>query len=117
MPLLTISNAMQGNITFTSQLLDFLRNWNDVPAAVVAWFLFVVVVALSVTIVKKHLNYEWWHSAHLLAYLAILLAFGHQFEIGGDFTANTVFAGYWYGLYAFVGINLIGYRMIKPVFL
>ena len=115
--LLTISNAMQGNVTFTSQLLDFFRNWDDVPAAIAAWFLFVVVVALSVTIIKKHLNYEWWHTAHLLAYLAILLAFGHQFEIGGDFTTNMFFAGYWYGLYAFVGINLIGYRVIKPVFL
>ena len=116
-PLLTIYNAMQGNVTFMSQLLDFLRNWDDVPAAVAGWFLFVVVVAVSVTMVKKHLNYEGWHTAHLLAYLAILLAFGHQFEIGGDFTANTVFADYWYGLYAFVGINLIEYRMIKPVFL
>jgi predicted ferric reductase len=116
-PLLTISNAMQENTTFTNQMLDFLRNWDDVPAAFAAWLLFFAVVALSITIVKKHLNYEWWHSAHLLAYLAIFLAFGHQFEIGGDFTANTLFAGYWYGLYALVGINLIGYRVIKPLFL
>jgi len=63
------------------------------------------------------LNYEWWHSVHLLAYLAIVLAFGHQFEVGGDFTANTVFAGYWYGLYAFVGTSLIGYRVINPLVL
>lgn len=62
-------------------------------------------------------NFEKWYYAHLSVYIAIILAFGHQLELGGDFAESKIFTWYWYLLYAFVALMLAIYRFGKPLWL
>ena len=67
--------------------------------------------------VLKKWNFEKWYYAHLSVYIAIILAFGHQLELGGDFAESKIFTWYWYLLYAFVALMLAIYRFGKPLWL
>ncbi len=109
-PLLLIFGyaARTGN-DWWNQFLDF-QNWQNVLAATVAAGLFFVVVLASAMVVGKKLKYETWYFIHLIAYLAILLAFGHQLAVGRDLQDKN-FVAYWYGLYAFVLLNFLYYRV------
>jgi len=99
-----------------AQLKQFIFVFEDTLSAIVASILLIGIVLLSIAIVRKRLKYEWWYFTHLFTYFAILLAFGHQIELGTSLQ-NSAFQGYWYFLYAFVFGNLIGYRFIRPAFL
>ena len=83
-------------------------------AAMLAAGLLITIALFSVAVIRRKLAYETWYFIHVTAYVAIALAMGHQVESGGDFTANTAFAWYWYALYAFVAANLLGYRLGRP---
>ncbi len=98
------------------QLYQFIFVFEDTLSAIVALVLLISIVILSIAIVRKRLKYEWWYFTHLFTYFAILLAFGHQIELGSSLQ-NEAFQGYWYFLYAFVFGNLVGYRFVRPVYL
>ncbi|MEK7139569.1 MAG: ferric reductase-like transmembrane domain-containing protein, partial [Patescibacteria group bacterium] len=84
--------------------------------AVLAVAIFILIVAVSVVIIKRHLRYETWYAIHFLTYLAILLAFGHQLELGQDFQNSIWFSGYWILLYVLVGAHVAVYRVIMPLY-
>ncbi len=98
--------------TFT----DLLANYEDVLEALIAVLIFISIVGLSVYIVRKRLKYEMWYFIHLLTYLAIVLAWGHQLKVGGDFFKNRLFIYYWYGLYILVFGHLLFFRFVRPAF-
>ncbi|HEX7259361.1 MAG TPA: hypothetical protein VF272_00315, partial [Candidatus Saccharimonadia bacterium] len=63
---------------------------------------------------RRRLRYEWWYGIHLMVYAAILLGFGHQLKIGGDFIGHDWFIGYWYFLYI-LAFSLLGwFRFGRP---
>ena len=105
-----LSYSMAGKISLWSQIVEFVTQYEDMLQAIIAVGLFVTVVCTSVYIARKHLRYETWYFVHLLTYLAVLLAYGHQLELGGDFVGNTLFTLYWYFLYAIVFGSLFFFR-------
>lgn len=114
--LLTLGYARGNEISLSAQFINFLIDWNDVINASVGLILFIILIILSIAIVRKHWRYETWHFAHLLMYLAILLAWGHQTEVGGDFINSQTWSGYWFILnFGVIGI-LLTYRFIKPFY-
>ncbi|RJP60091.1 MAG: hypothetical protein C4541_04805 [Candidatus Auribacter fodinae] len=112
---LSIGYGQRDFISFSEQFTEFL-SWEGVAAAAGALALFVAVIMLSITVVKRKMNYEIWYYIHLTTYCAILLAFEHQLETGSDFTSNTLFKNYWYALYGFVFLNLIFFRFSRPLY-
>lgn len=114
--LLVTSYAMTNEVGLIEQYLDFFTNYRDVWMASIAVVLFTGIVFLSISIARKRLKYESWYFVHLLTYLAVLLAFGHQLKIGGDFLMNKTFAYYWWALYIFVFGNVLIFRFMKPVY-
>jgi predicted ferric reductase len=98
-----------------AQYVTFITSFEDVSKAALATGMFVAVVFFSIYIVRRKLRYETWYFIHLLTYLAILLAFGHQLQVGSDFTPKSAFSYYWYGLYAFVLGSHALFRFIVPV--
>ncbi len=114
--LITLAYGFRDKINVIDQFLDFFFNYPDVMLAAIAVVLFVVVVFLSIGMVRKKLKYELWYYIHLLTYLAVLLAFGHQLKIGNDFLGNVSFTYYWWGLYIFVFANQLVFRFVKPVY-
>ncbi|MDP2586167.1 MAG: ferredoxin reductase family protein [Candidatus Komeilibacteria bacterium] len=113
--LLIIAYGGLNNLGFFSQIMDFIRHYPDVWQAVIAVLIFVTIVTLSVSFIRKHLKYEKWYFLHLLTYVAILMAFGHQLKLGGDFH-NNLFVFYWYALYFLAFGQLIWYRFLTPLY-
>ena len=111
----TVGYAMTGRIDVVTQLVDFALHYDGLLAAMVALVLLVAVTLLSVAIVKRHMAYETWYFVHLYAYLAVLLAFGHELATGSDFIGAPVFVWYWWALYAAVGAILLYYRVVAPL--
>ncbi len=113
--LITYGHSMQAGVSYFAQMKDFFFNWEDVFAAAIGLLIIFVALFFSVLVLKKMIKYEVWYYVHLAFYIALALAFGHQFEVGTDFTSNKMFADYWYALYAFTFANLIYYRIIRPI--
>lgn len=113
--LITFGHSMQAGTGYFAQLKDFFFNWEDVFAAAIGISLIIPAIVLSVLVLKKMVKYEIWYYVHLTFYIAVALVFGHQFEVGSDFTSNKIFADYWYALYAFTFANLIYYRILRPI--
>ncbi|MDA3803013.1 MAG: ferric reductase-like transmembrane domain-containing protein [Patescibacteria group bacterium] len=113
---LLIGYGMINGLSLWQQFIDFIFNWEELFPATIALFLFVVVVITSISIAKKRLKYELWYYVHLASYLAIILAYGHQLELGFDLRVNTLFAVYWVLLYLFVGTNFIIYRFLYQIY-
>jgi predicted ferric reductase len=116
--LLLAGHAAQAGVSITAQLLDFVRSWDDVGAALAALLMMLAALAFSAVVLLRRLRYEVWYATHLTLYLAVALAFGHQLTVGSDFTMGVGwFKGYWIALYCFVLINLLWHRVGRLVFL
>ncbi len=113
--LLTLGHAAQAGTGAAAQWLDFVRQWEDLPAAIIGLGIVAAASAVSVAVLVRRLRYEIWYATHLSLYLALVLAFGHQLAVGSDFTENRWFAWYWIALHVFVFGNLLAYRLVRPL--
>jgi predicted ferric reductase len=101
---------------FIPQYFDIVTNYEEAFKAGLAFWILMGIVSLSVPAVRKRLKYEVWYGAHLFVYVAVLLAFGHQLELGQDFAASDIFRMYWWALYAFVFGNWAYFRAGMPAY-
>ena len=113
----TLGYAAADQAGFWNQLLTLLRTFENVLPAALAVIIFLAVIITSIIIIRENWNFELFYFIHLSVYLAILIAFNHQFELGGDFIGNPVFRAYWAVLYTTVFGLLICYRLIRPAWL
>ncbi|MDO8515975.1 MAG: ferredoxin reductase family protein [bacterium] len=117
-PTLIITSYALGNgVGFFSQFVDLILNYDDVLKAFLAVIVFITIIFFSISIGRKKLKYESWYYIHLGTYLAVLLAWGHQLELGNDFAHTPAFVYFWYGLYAVVLGNFVLWRFLKPLLL
>src|ERR1700758_4243655 len=79
-----------------------LTTYPDVLMATVAWFLLLGVGAVSARAVRRRMSYESWYYLPFYTYLAIALAFSHQFAVGAAFTGSLVARFWWSALYLVV---------------
>jgi ferredoxin-NADP reductase/DMSO/TMAO reductase YedYZ heme-binding membrane subunit len=100
--------------TVTSETATLLTTYPDVLMATVAWFLLLGVAAFSARAARSRLSYETWYYAHLYTYMAIALAFSHQFADGASFTASLDARAAWSALYVTVAAAIVWYRFITP---
>jgi ferredoxin-NADP reductase len=63
---------------------------------------------------RKRMRYETWYYLHFYTYLAVALAFSHQFATGADFRHNLAARAAWTGMYAAVGAAILWYRFVTP---
>lgn len=115
--LLGLAYARMGQIGFWQEIGQMVTSSDDLFQALVSVIIFCAIVFLSIYIVRKHLKYEMWYYVHLLTYAAVILAFGHQLELGSDFEENQIFTAYWYALYFVVFANLMYSRFVVPLVL
>jgi predicted ferric reductase len=107
--------AVTAHESVTSESAALLTQYPDVLMATVAWFILLGVAAFSARAARRRLSYETWYYAHLYTYLAIALAFSHQFALGPQFAANTAARVAWSALYATVGGLILWYRVLTPL--
>ena len=107
--------AVTGQKNVISETATLLTTFPDVLMAAVAWLLLLMVAAISVRAARRRVAYETWYYAHLYTYLAIALAFSHQFADGGAFAESLQARIAWSSLYAVIGALLAWYRVIIPL--
>jgi predicted ferric reductase len=104
--------AHTGVIHQTSTLL---LSYPDVLMATVGGLLFVGVGIVSARAARRRMKYETWYYLHFYTYLAIALAFSHQFATGADFMTNRSARVVWSAMYLTVGAAILWYRFAVPV--
>jgi predicted ferric reductase len=97
------------------QAVSFLTSYTDVLYATVAWFLLLVIAAISARAVRRRVSYESWYYVHLLTYASIALAFSHQFAQGPSFVASLPARVAWSLMYAIVGGLIVWFRFVTPL--
>lgn len=107
--------AVTAHTGLVTQTAGLLTSYPDVLMATVSLGLLVGVGVASARAARRRLNYETWHYIHLYTYLAIALAFSHQFATGADFRFNTAARWLWSGLYVLVAGLLLWYRLLVPI--
>jgi ferredoxin-NADP reductase len=102
-------------VNIASESVTMLTSYADILMATAAWLLLLGVAAFSIRAARRRIAYETWYYAHLYTYLAIALAFSHQFAQGPAFDANLAARVVWSVLYALVGALVLWYRIITPL--
>ena len=104
-------NAHTNPITESGALITA---YPDVLMATVAWVLLLGVAYVSARAVRRRLRYETWYYLHFYTYLAIALAFSHQFADGAAFVTDITARFWWSSLYAVVAALVLWYRIVVP---
>jgi predicted ferric reductase len=107
--------AVTDHQSLVGQTGSLITRYPDVLMATVALGLLVMVGVVSARAARRRLSYETWHFVHLYTYLAIALAFSHQFSTGADFISNRPARVWWSAMYVIVGATLLYFRVIRPV--
>jgi predicted ferric reductase len=107
--------ATLGHESLTTTTVNELTEYPDILMATVAWGLLLMVAVISLRAARRRMAYETWYYAHLYTYLAIALAFSHQFADGGAFAGSFQARVAWSAFYAVVGALLLWYRVIIPI--
>jgi ferredoxin-NADP reductase len=91
-----------------------LTQYPDVLMATIAGFLLLGIGIVSMRAARRRLRYETWYYLHFYTYLAIALAFSHQFADGAQFMTNTAARLVWGTMYAAVAAAITWYRFVTP---
>ena len=111
---ITWGYAVTAHTNPASETATLLTTYPDVLMATVAWFLLLGIALVSARAVRRKMSYETWYYLHLYTYLAIALAFSHQFAVGVAFTGNLAARFWWSALYLLVAALVIWYRVVVP---
>jgi ferredoxin-NADP reductase len=107
--------AVAAHTSVVAETTTLWTSYPDVLAATVAGLLLVGVGISSARAARRRLRYETWYYLHFYTYLAVALAFSHQFATGAEFMGDRAARVAWGGLYAAVAAALVWYRFVTPV--
>jgi predicted ferric reductase len=113
--LITWGYAVTAHTNVVSQTKTLLTSYPDVLAASVAGLLLVGVGVSSARAARKKLRYETWYYLHFYTYLAVALAFSHQFSTGAEFVSNKAARVTWAGMYIAVAAAIVWWRLATPL--
>lgn len=113
-PTLLASYAPVYGVQIPRVLPIILENFEDTSKALIAELIIFAIAASSLVVARRKLKYQWWYYIHLLTYVAIVFAFGHQVHNGRELLRVQWFNYYWYGLFI-ISFAMIGYyRFFMP---
>ena len=113
--LITWGYSVTAHESLTGETSTLLTSYPDVLMATVAGFLFLGIGLVSARAARRRVSYDTWYHLHLYTYLAIALAFSHQFADGASFISSLKARFVWSLLYASVAALLLWYRVISPL--
>jgi predicted ferric reductase len=112
--LITWGYAVTAHTTVTHQAWTLLDSYPDVLLATTAGLLLVMTGIASARAARTRVRYETWYYLHLYTYLAVALAFSHQFADGAQFMTDTAARVAWSALYIAVAAAITWYRFVTP---
>jgi predicted ferric reductase len=107
--------ATEAHTGVISETGTLLTQYPDVLMATVAGFLLLGIGIVSMRAARRRVRYETWYYLHLYTYLAIALAFSHQFADGAAFTTSLVARFWWSAMYLTVFLLVAWYRFAVPL--
>jgi predicted ferric reductase len=113
--LITWGYAVSAHTSVVRQTKTLLVSYPDVLMASVAGLLLLGVGITSARAARKRMRYETWYYLHFYTYLAVALAFSHQFATGAEFMNDKAARVLWGGMYATVAAAILWYRFVTPV--
>jgi predicted ferric reductase len=113
--LITWGYAVTARTSVTHQAWVLVDSYPDVLLATAAGLLLVATAIVSARAVRPKMRYETWYYLHFYTYLAVALAFSHQFADGAEFMTNTAARVAWSAMYIGVGAAIAWYRFVTPV--
>jgi ferredoxin-NADP reductase len=113
--LITAGYAVTAHVNVLSEVAILETTRPDVLMATVALGLLLGVGLVSARAVRARLSYETWYYLHFYTYLAIALAFSHQFADGATFAGSLTARLAWSALYLTVAVLVIWYRVVTPL--
>src|SRR4051812_6662298 len=113
--LITWGYAITAHTGVVDQAGTLLTSYPDVLMASVAGLLLVGVGVVSARAARRRMRYETWYYLHFYTYLAMALAFSHQFATGADFITDRTARVAWSVLYLAVAAAILWYRFAVPV--
>lgn len=109
-----IQYAMVANTDVIREFFSLLTI-GDLLLATLALVLMIAVVVTSLNFARKAITYEAWYLVHVFAYGAVMLAIPHQFSTGSDIAGKPIAMTYWITFYLFVLVNVVWYRIARPI--
>ena len=106
--------ALSAHAGLVSETATLLTSYPDVLMATVAYFLLLGVGITSLRAARGRLRYETWYYLHLYTYLAIALAFSHQFANGAAFVDDAIARFAWELPYIITAALIVWYRLLVP---
>lgn len=113
--LIILGYAWQSGTSPVAETGTVLLHYPDVLLSAVALALLVLVGVVSARAVRRKLPYETWYHVHLLVYVAIALAFAHEFAVGADFSASARNRLLWSGAHIAVALAVVVFRVLVPL--
>ena len=112
--LITWGYAVSAHEGLISEAGTLLLSYPDVLMATVAGLLFVGIGLVSARAARRRMSYDTWYYLHFYTYLAIGLAFSHQFADGAAFAGSLKARFAWSALYCAVAALVLWYRVVSP---
>jgi predicted ferric reductase len=113
--LITWGYAVTAHTNVVSQTKTLLTSYPDVLAATVAGLLLLGVGLVSMRAARRRMRYETWYYLHFYTYLAVALAFSHQFATGAEFINNQAARVAWAAMYIAAAAAIVWYRFVTPM--
>src|SRR3954469_24092294 len=107
--------AVTAHTDVVSQTKTLLVSYPDVLMATAGGLLLVGVGVVSIRAARSRVRYETWYYLHFYTYLAVGLAFSHQFATGAEFMDNLGARVVWGAMYAAVAAAILWYRFVLPI--
>jgi predicted ferric reductase len=113
--LLVVGYGLESGVEPVAETLTVEETYPDVLMATAALGLLIMVGVVSARAVRRRLAYETWYFVHLYVYLAMGLAFAHEFAVGTEFSASLRNRVLWSALHIAVFTMLVIFRFVVPV--
>jgi predicted ferric reductase len=107
--------AVTAHTGVVTQTKTLLLSYPDVLMATAGGLLLVGVGLVSMRAARRRMRYETWYYLHLYTYLAVALAFSHQFATGAQFIHDRPARVMWAALYVGVAVAIGWYRFVTPI--
>jgi predicted ferric reductase len=114
--LIILGYALTAHTNPVSEAVTLELNYPDVLMATAALGLLVWVGVVSARAVRRRMAYESWYYIHLYVYLAIALAFSHEFANGAEFSTSPHNRMIWVAAHVLVAALLVYFRFAVPIY-
>ncbi len=113
--LVILGYAWQSGTSPVSESVTVVFHYADVLLSTVALVLLVLVGVVSARAVRRSIAYETWYHVHLSVYVAIGLAFSHEFAVGADFSSSPRNRLLWSAAHIVVAAAVLFFRVLLPL--